>query len=122
MRHWVLLAQDDGSIWGFWNSPASGVREILLILGFLCVITLVGILWAAFLRKPRKRRHSYHHLHSSDDSNGGLPERRKRRSGIARLFGRKRHRTHSRRERPVNPTLAQVGGLPPQRRDPPRDS
>jgi hypothetical protein len=119
MMHAVLMADDDGSLWGFWNSPASGAREIIIIVGLLFLIALVGFIWAAFLRKPRRRRHSYHHLAPSDESNGGLPVRRKERSGVARLFRRKRHRTQRRHERPVNPTLSQVGGLPPPRREPP---
>ncbi|HEX4264929.1 MAG TPA: hypothetical protein VH597_11365 [Verrucomicrobiae bacterium] len=119
MMHLVLLAQDDGeTFWGFWNNPASSAHEVIIVVGLLFLIALTGFMWAAFLRKPRRRRHSYHHASPSDDSNGGLPERRKRKSGVARLFGRKRHRAH-RRERPVNPTLSQVGGLPPPRREPP---
>jgi FtsZ-interacting cell division protein ZipA len=110
------MADDDGKLWGFWNDPASGAREILLIVGALCLIALVGFIWAAFWRKPRRRRHTYHHLHPSDECNGGLPARRKSKFG---LFGRKRHRTQRRRERSANPTLSQVGGLPPPRRDPP---
>jgi hypothetical protein len=118
MRHLVLLAQDDeGNLWGFWNDPGSGTREIIIIVGVLFLIGLAGFIWAAFWRKPRRRKHAYHHA-SSDDSNGGLPQRRKRKSGLARALGRsRRHRRHRRNERPINPTLAQVGGLPPPRRE-----
>ena len=119
MTRVALMADDDGSLWGGWTSPASGAREILLIVLVLSLIALAGFIWAAFWRKPRRRRHSYHHSSPADDSSGGLPVRRKERSGVARLFRRKRHRAHRRHERPVNPTLSQIGGLPPPRRDPP---
>jgi hypothetical protein len=119
MTRLVLMA-DDGGLWSFWNSPSSGAGEITMVVALLFGIALAGFIWAAFWRKPRRRKHAYRHASPSDDLNGGLPQRRKRKSGLFRLPGRQRHhhRQH-RQERPVNPTLAQVGGLPPARREPP---
>jgi hypothetical protein len=119
MTHMVLLAQEDNTLWGFWKSPSSGAGQITLFVGVLALITVVAFIWAAFWRTPRRRKHSYHH-HGTDDSNGGLPRRRKRKSALFRALRRKRRHRHRRPpDRPLNPTLAQVGSLPPPRRGPP---
>jgi hypothetical protein len=93
----------------------STLRDLLLVLGCLGALSVGLLLWAAFIRKPR--RHSSGHSHHSHDLSrtaaaaepGSQPHRR-------------RHR-HRRRRRgshyPQNPTLAQTGGLPPVRRDEP---
>lgn len=111
MKHAVFM-QSQQDPWSFFTAPDSNAKEVLLLVGSVVVIAVVIFAWAAYMRTPRKKRHSYHH---GDHDHGGLPERR-RRSGLGRLFGRKhrRRRTHS-RERPVNPTLSQIGGLPPRR-------
>lgn len=103
-------------IWGYWTDPTSSARQIGIVIGVMVLVGIVIFMWAAFWRQPKRRRkHSYHH---TSDENTGLPQREKHRSG---LFHKRRrhHRQHS-RERPMNPTLSQVGGLPPPRRDPPR--
>jgi hypothetical protein len=107
----------DSNLWGFWTSPGSGAGEIGIVVGILLLVVLAIFIWAAFWRKPpRRRKHSYRHV---SDPEGGLPRREKHKSGLlAGLGRRRRHRRHS-RERPANPTLAQVGGLPPPRREPP---
>ena len=105
----VLLAQGDDTF-APWSKPGSSGKEILLVIGIMSVVILLVFMWAAFWRKPRHRKHSYHHHPGAE-----LPPREKRRS---RLF--RRHRRHHRPDdRPSNPTLAKVGGLPPQRRDKP---
>lgn len=115
MSRFILTADvdvDTENLWGFWTNPSSGAMEIGIVLAVMFLVVLGLFVWAAFWRKPRRRKHSYHHI---SDPESGLPRREKRRSG---LFHKRRHRRHS-RERPANPTLAQVGGLPPPRRDPP---
>src|SRR3569833_3989660 len=105
-----LLMQMDTDPWAFFTSPGSNAKGILLIVGIVVVFALVFFAWAAYVRTPRK---SHVHYHSDDHSASG----RRRRSGLSRMFGRKHHRRKrsSGRERPVNPTLSQVGGLPPPR-------
>jgi hypothetical protein len=120
----ILIADADLSTdWNFWTSPGSQAREIAIILAILFLVVLGVFMWAAFWRKPRRRRkHAYHHHHSASDgaSVGGLPQSEKEKSGF---FQRKRrHRRQHRHERPINPTLAQVGGLPPPRRKQPPES
>ena len=121
MNRAVLMADGEmNDIWGFWTSPSSGAGEIAIVLGILLLVVLAVFIWAAFWRKPRRRRHSYHHTSGSDGSDGGLPRRKKRKSRLFRALRRHRHRRHHRHQRSINPTLSQVGGLPPPRREPPR--
>jgi hypothetical protein len=120
MNFAVLLADADpngGDFFSFWKKPGSTAGEIGLVLGAVVIVGLIIFIWAAVIRTPRHRKHTYNHLYESEG--GGLPQRRKRRSGLARLLNRKRHKRHRQRERPTNPTLAEIGGLPPQREDPP---
>jgi hypothetical protein len=110
----VFMAQvDNGNLFSGWMKPGSMAGQLTIMLGAIVGVGLVIFIWAAFMRKPRHRIHSHHH--SSDQDNGGLPARHKRRSKLARMMGKKRHRRHRRSERPANPTLAEIGGLPPRR-------
>ena len=108
----VLLAQEEvGNPFSGWMRPTSMAGELTIIVGAVLFIGIIIFIWAAFIRKPRHR----HHSHSSDLAGGGLPARRKPRSKLARMLGKKRHKRRHSRERPVNPTLADIGGLPPRR-------
>src|SRR4051812_30436118 len=110
----VLMAQSEGGdFFSGWMKPSSMAGQLTIMLGAVIAVGLVIFLWAAVFRKPRHRIHSHHH--SSDSDGGGLPERHKRRSKFARMMGKKRHKRRRSRERPANPTLAQIGGLPPHR-------
>ena len=99
------------------------LKELLLLLGAVGVVTLLVVLWAVYLRKrpgEHSHRHHHHHHHSraqddtvSSSANGdpdGTTEKRYRRK-------RRRRREH----RPRNPTLAETGGLPPLRTERPSD-
>jgi len=94
---------------------SGATRDVLIILGAVFCVTLLALVWAIFLRRQTRRRHSHHRARhhspqsahpsaSPTDDAVTLPplERRKR-----------RHR--SRDHRPLNPTLAETGGLPPVR-------
>jgi hypothetical protein len=98
-----------------WMSPGSVAGQLTIMLGVFLLVGFVFFMWAAFFRK--RQRHSHHH--ASDFESGGLPKRRKHRSKLARMLGKKRRRRQRSRERPVNPTLAQIGGLPPRRDEQP---
>ena len=109
----ALFMQSSDDPLALFKNPGSNAGQVLLLIGLVVVMAVVIFIWAAYVRTPKKTRHSHHH---SDHDHSGLPERRRRRSGLGRLFGRKhRRRRSSSRERPVNPTLSQIGGLPPRR-------
>jgi len=122
MTYAVLLADGDLDIFEVLRKPGSAWVEIAIVLGIMFVVVFLVFVWAAFWRTPRKRRHSYHHQPApADGSTVGLPRRRKRRPKWLRLLRRhnRRRRRRRSRDRRANPTLAQIGGLPPQRREPP---
>jgi hypothetical protein len=99
-----------------WMNPSSMAGQLTIVVAAVIFVGLIIFIWAAFIRKPQSR-HSHHH--PSDFEGGGLPTRRKRRSKLARMLGKKRRKRRRSRERPVNPTLAEIGGLPPHRNDRP---
>jgi hypothetical protein len=108
MTDMVLMASASSDLLPEWVK-SSLLGQLALVFGAIFLVVLVVFLWAAFWRKPS---HPHHHRTLEE---GGLPTRRKRRSALGRLFGRKRHKRRHHRERPVNPTLAEIGGLPPNR-------
>jgi len=84
------------------------VRERLLILGAIGVVTLLVICWAAFFRqRPRhKRSHIKRDRHSIRKSFvDGWTE-------LKRIFAQRERQRKRIRHRPRNPTRAEVGGLP----------
>lgn len=92
-------------------APLRLSTDLLLLLGAVVVLSLLFVVWAVFIRKRKAddldkwRTHKHHH-DSSGDANQGSGDRRHR---------RRRRREH----RPRNPTLAETGGLPPARIEPP---
>src|ERR1041385_4614650 len=108
----MFMQADDPQPLSFFKNPGSSAAEVLVLIGIFVGVALVIFLWAAYARRPRKMHHVYRHLHP--DRNGESSRRRKRSSSNG-LFGRKhrRRRSHE-KERPINPTLAQTGGLPPR--------
>ena len=98
-----------------WRTPSGALREYVLVLGAIVLVTLVLLLWAAFLRKRRHRHSHNHHHHSS-----GQPATPETNAGDSVVEPHRRRRRRRRREhRPRNPTLAETGGLPPVRTDKP---
>ena len=110
-----LMAEVDVDVFSSWTKPGSVVGQLALVVGAVFVVGFVIFLWAGFIRKPRRRKLSHHH--ASDYSGDGSSARDKRRSPFSHLFRKKRHKRHHSRERPLNPTLSQIGGLPPRRDD-----
>ena len=92
-------------------SPA--MKEWLIILGAVIVVSLMALGWAVMFRRKRRRaarradrqrrRESFNKNAASD-----VTDQNKHRSKHGR---RRRH------HRPRNPTLAETGGLPPVRED-----
>jgi FtsZ-interacting cell division protein ZipA len=123
MMH-ALLAQTlipNDVIPGGWHWMGLSLRELLILLGAVSIVTLIVVIWAAcFRKKPRHRSRAHHYSPAQEraeletdseadsaEGDGGRRYRRKRR----------RRREH----RPRNPTLAETGGLPPVRADRPAD-
>jgi FtsZ-interacting cell division protein ZipA len=118
----VFLARvDSQDPLAWWRLSNPAFRERLIIFGAIGLVTLLLLVWAAFIRSKRRRRHSHHHHHhaqrpdelpaaSPNEDASPSPEKRRRR----------RHSHH--RHRPRNPTLAETGGLPPIRSENPPES
>jgi hypothetical protein len=97
---------------GLWNSLTLSTRGLTLPLAAIGLIILAVLIWAVFFRKTKNQYSNWGHAlaraHRSarDGAASSSPQRRRRR--------RREHR-------PRNPTLAETGGLPPLRTQPPAD-
>ena len=78
-----------------------GSQEMYIVFGI--IVLLVGLLffWAAYIRKPNRRIHSSRSRNSAIANKTPEPSRDHQK--------KKRHRRWKNR----NPTLSQIGGLPP---------
>lgn len=102
------------------NSMIWDTRTILIGVGAVLFLAIVLTLWVMLLRKPQRGRS--HHHHRGALSNDERVEEKKHHHHRRRwvFFGKRRKRR--RREFKRNPSLAQTGGLPPVREEPPFDS
>ena len=82
--------------------------DMMLIIGIATALALVLLIWAVYIRKPK--RDSEKRIYES------RPYAEEREDGTIRK--RKKHRRRRRDHRTRNPTLAEVGGLPPLKTDP----
>jgi hypothetical protein len=112
MSWFIWLAQEEEtlSIQELLNDVRIDFRHLALI-GSILLVSLGVFVWAAFFRKPKRHRHRHPHRHPAPAPM--TPPRERHRSGWR--FFRKHHHRRRRKERPRNPTLAEVGGLPPVR-------
>jgi hypothetical protein len=124
-----LLAQADSQVAMPWDAMDPATREYFIVVASILLVTFLALLAAIIFRTKRRRRARHHHAHSapkaaaSPESPGnseaaaGKSARRKRPNPIlvALLPNRYKHRRRRPTERPMNPTLAQSGGLPPAR-------
>jgi hypothetical protein len=117
------------------------LHQALVVCGAVLLATLPAVVWAAFFRKRNRRRrvHHYHVHHAQDsvntlpapaggtgalpgvpaESGAATPRQNGHHSLAAFPKGSKRRRRHG--HRPLNPTLAETGGLPPVRTDRPAE-
>ena len=101
MTQQILL----GDFLGMQKHVNGGFTETLILIGALLLAVVVGTIWAIIYSQKRKsRHHHHHHHHSSEESLSEQKGRRKR-----------RWRRSKYPRRPLNPTLAETGGLPPMR-------
>lgn len=111
----VLIADFDVLPWQSTTSPAYWT---LAVVGILLLVILIGFLFATLWRVPRGRHHhsGRRHRNSKHAPVTPLPARRKRGLSLMHLLPfTRRHRRHRLR----NPTLAEVGGSPPQHKEHP---
>ena len=111
-----------------WSDPAK--REVILLLSAVALAVLAVFVWAVFFRKPGRRRHRHHHhegegyrrapITPKPEAEEDETEEELEEDEDSAKSGR-RHRRR-REHRPRNPTLAETGGLPPLRKEPPKAS
>jgi hypothetical protein len=81
--------------------------DMMLIIGVAFVLSLGLLLWAVYIRKPKRE--------SSERVYNSRPYVEERPDGTIRKRKKSRRRRRDHRQR--NPTLAEVGGLPPLKSD-----
>jgi hypothetical protein len=118
LRAFIFFAQEPLPIeenLSFWQKLDDTARELFAVLGSLIFISLLVFAWAVFVRKRRRRRerrHRHQHAHPpAATPAAATPER-----------GWRKRRRRRREHRPRNPTLAEIGGLPPIRSEKTDDS
>lgn len=97
------------------KSPASSTHQYVILLAAIGLTSLLLLGLTAFQRRRKIRRRKM--LHRSP-----WPSSASKNPGSAAKLSSGRRRRKRRHERPMNPTLAQTGGLPPARPadEPPR--
>lgn len=101
-----------------WQSSKGNSRELAILFGAIALLTSVLVIWAVYLRKKRRSRHR-HHRHHHDHSQSGPATENPASTDPAAADKPRRRRRRRRDHRPMNPTLAQTGGLPPVRQEQP---
>ena len=81
--------------------------DMLLIIAITLLVGLALVCWAVYIRKPKAERHGrdYKSRPYAEELDDGTIRKRKKRKRL-----RRQHRDR-------NPTLAEVGGLPPLKGD-----
>jgi FtsZ-interacting cell division protein ZipA len=118
----VFLADvDSQDPLAWWRLTNPAFRERLIIFGAIGLVTLLVLLWAAFIRSKRRRRHSHHHRHHHAQKPTEVPAASQNEDVPAPSEKRRRRHSHH-GHRPRNPTLAETGGLPPIRQENPPEA
>lgn len=81
--------------------------DMMVLIGIAVLLALALLIWAVFIRKPKRE--------SSERVYNSRPYVEEREDGTIRK--RKKRRRQRREHRTRNPTLAEVGGLPPMKSD-----
>jgi hypothetical protein len=92
------------------SQPSSGWFDFFAVMGAIVLVALATLLWVILVRKKKSphRRHRHHRP--------GYRERFKKNADEIKQLVQPRQRRH-REHHPLNPTLAQTGGLPPAREE-----
>jgi hypothetical protein len=87
--------------------------EIVIVFGAISSVVLVSSIFAIiFSRKKKRHKHQHHHNQRSQTAAAQSSESE---PSEDESRGRRKSRRRRRPHRPLNPTLAQTGGLPPIR-------
>lgn len=97
---------------GTWSSFGTSMKDVVKLLGAVCLLTLVLVLWVVYARKRHRHHHRHSHHHHAP-APGADPVSGSDDNGHSRRRRRRRH------HRPRNPTLAETGGLPPIKQENP---
>jgi hypothetical protein len=92
---------------------ASSPTGVAYVVGSVCVVVLLVVIWAAFIRKPKDERARHYRYGSSPRSSSDSLR------GNGKSDSENGERKRRRRRRQRNPTLAETGGLPPRRDEAP---
>jgi len=92
------------------NQMSAGWFDFFIVLGAIALVALITLLWAVFIRKAGKPRRKHRHHHAT------YRERFRKNAAEIRQLVQPQQRTRSERH-PLNPTLAETGGLPPVRHE-----
>lgn len=98
----LLEAQEPVTVSKLTKNP----HEVLIVIGAIFCIAIVATLFVVAFRKRHRRHSHHHHYHRS-------------RHVEAHATHSTRHRRRRERYTHRNPTLAETGGLPPKRTQPP---
>jgi hypothetical protein len=91
---------------------SQGMRNGLIIFGSLMAIILIVFIWAACIRKkPRRRKYRYQHSKGASATMQDEAEA----TALKTEPVRRKWRRPRRARRLLNPTLAEIRGLPPVR-------
>ena len=102
---------DNGSFFSG-SSSAPMFWDVLIVMGAIAVVVLAVFFWALSSSSKGLRPHHHHSRHRKK-------AKRSRSSPEATETEKQSHRFHSRY--PLNPTLAETGGLPPVHEDEPAE-
>ncbi len=83
------------------------LSDMMLLVGVALLLAVALLIWAMFIRGPKDERgeRNYHSRKYVEERDDGT------------IRKRKKHRRRRRDHRQRNPTLAEVGGLPPLKSD-----
>ena len=96
-----------GSYWRNTNISRAGLGAVF---SAICVVTVLILVWAIFIRKPKDDRPRRYQYPAPPEKEGAKSEQI---GSSGRPFRRKKRRRRAHRSR--KPTLAETGGLPPLR-------
>ena len=117
----ILASVEVDAALAHWRNLSVGMREKVVVVGAVVVVSIWVTVWVLFFRKSHRRPHRHHHGHHASEPSSKdaapAPGGEAASSDRKRLKWRRPRRDH----RPRNPTLAETGGLPPAREGDPPD-